>query len=62
MKKRLNYRELMEKWMEYYSMSAERSRRMWASILSRLHVSKTKTDTEGEKQNEIYVERADSES
>ena len=56
---RLNYRELMQKWMQYYELSAERSKRMWTSILSHLHTSKLKSTEKGEEINEIHVERID---
>ena len=42
MSKRLNYGKLMKKWMQFYSMTAELSQKMFAAIWARLQVTNTR--------------------
>ena len=57
MKKRLNYHELLKSWMQFYDMTAEKSRKLFASVWLRTQDAKTKTE-EGAKHNGVHMERA----
>ena len=59
MKGRLNYRELIKNWMQFYGMTAETAKKMFASIWARMQASKLKTLEKGEETNGTFVERAD---
>lgn len=53
MDKRLNYRKLLKQWMEFYSLSAEASKKMFATIWMCLQASIGKSDKEGVKDNDV---------
>ena len=63
MDKRLNYRKLLNHWMQFYSLSAETSKKMFAAIWARMqasigHMPCGKTGKEGVMNHETYVERS----
>ena len=49
MNKRLNYRKLLENWMEFYSMTTELSKKMFATIWMRLQNDRKTNEKEKEK-------------
>lgn len=51
MKERLNYQKLLQDWMQFYSMTAERSKAVFASIWKRMQQPKCKTERKGEMGN-----------
>lgn len=62
MKKALDYHRLFKNWMEFYDLTAERSKKMFASIWAHLQITKPKVDEKGEKNHGGYLERPDRES
>ena len=56
MDKRLNYRKLMQQWMQFYSLPVEVSRRMYAAIRKRLQALTGEPDEEGEGKHESHME------
>ena len=62
MNDRLDYRELLKNWMQYYSIPAEISKKMFASIWARVQDAKRRTDEIGERTDGTYLERADRKS
>ncbi|MCH5182907.1 MAG: hypothetical protein J1E00_01905 [Oscillospiraceae bacterium] len=56
MDKRLNYRNLLENWMQYYKLTAEAAKKMFASIWIRVQVSKEVSDDKGADQNAENME------
>ena len=56
MDKRLNYRKLLENWMQYYKLTAEGAKKMFASIWMLLQSSKEATDEKGADQNAENME------
>ena len=56
MDKRLNYRKLLKKWMQFYSLPAEISKKMFMAIWTRLQAPIGKSGKKGEGNNETLVE------
>ena len=56
MNKRMNYRKLLKNWMQFYSLPAEASKKMFAAIWARIQASRGKTGKEGAENNETHVE------
>ena len=54
--KRRNYQQLLKNWMQFYELTAERSKKMFASIWLHLQNSKTKG---GEENDGLYLEQSD---
>ena len=45
MEEKLNYRALIKSWMRFYGLTAERSKKLFASIWMRVQGTKTETET-----------------
>ena len=56
MDKHLNYRKLLENWMQYYKLTAEAAKKMFASIWMHLQSSKETTDDKGADQHAENME------
>ena len=56
MDKRLDYRKLLQNWMQFYHLTAGTAKKMFTSIWTRLQASKEKSDDKGADQNETHVE------
>lgn len=56
MDKRLDYRKLMQQWMQFYSLPVEVSKRMYAAIWKRLQALMGEPDEEGVSEHESRME------
>lgn len=56
MDKRLNYRKLLENWMQYYHLPPETAKKMFETIWLRLQASKEKTGDKGADHNAENME------
>lgn len=58
MDKRFNYRKLLTQWMQFYSLPAGISKRMFNAIWIRLQAFMGNPEEKGADNNETHVERA----
>lgn len=56
MDKRLNYRKLLAQWMQFYTLPAELSKKMFASIWMRLQALIENPGEEGADKHESHME------
>lgn len=59
MRNRLNYRELLKNWMQFYSLTADAAKKMFASIWMRMQTPKELSSGKGAEENGKTMERAD---
>lgn len=57
--KNLDYRKLIRNWMQFYEMTAERSKKMFVSILVRMQDAREKRTEKGGEKHGTWVERLD---
>ena len=57
MNKAPDYRQLIRSWMQFYQITAERSKKMFVSILVRVQESREKKNERGGDKNGTHVER-----
>ncbi|MCH5182987.1 MAG: hypothetical protein J1E00_02330 [Oscillospiraceae bacterium] len=62
MGKRLQYRDLLKNWMQFYSITAETAKKMFASIWARTQAAKEKTSEKGADRNEDRMGATDRKS
>ncbi len=59
MNKKLDYRKLIQNWMQFYEMTAERTKKMFVSILVRMQETREKKIEKGGEIHGTQVERMD---